>query len=151
MINTIKICPDRCLIPENDRIGIMGEVNAEILHFIKPTEINGESIDDFSMRVVLESAGERYKVDMISDELPLDERYTGGDTLTVAVQFIQDNKVKWMSLPLTFILLKSLPDDENYKNYLDFLKIDCDGKNIDIEYEGNIDIQINDGYLEVDY
>ena len=151
MINNIRIFSDRCLIPDNDRIGVQGEINAEILRFIKPDKINGESIDNFDMRVILESAGERYKVDIETDELPLAERYTGGDTLTVAVQFLKNNEVKWMSIPLTLILLKSLPDDENYRNYLNYLKIDCDGKTLDIEYEGSIDIQVNDGRLEVDY
>lgn len=150
MINTIRIFPDRCLMADSNKIGIMGEVNAEILSFIKPAEINGESIENFAMRVILETAGERYKVDMKSDELPLDERYTGGDTLTVAVQFLKNNEVKWISLPLTLILLKSLPDDENYRNYLNFLDINADGEYLEIEYEGNIDIHIDGDYMEVE-
>lgn len=152
MIKTIKITPTRLLLIEGkNQIGVISENNAEILKFIKPIRINCEPIENFAMRVILETAGERYKVDMESDELPLDERYTGGDTLTVAVQFLKNNEVKWISLPLTLILLKSLPDDENYRNYLNFLKIESDGKTLDIEYEGNIDIQVVDGYLEVDY
>ena len=152
MIRRIKITPTRLLLIEGrNQVGVQGEINAEILRFIKPDKINGEDVENFSMRVVLESAGERYKVDIETAELPLAERYTGGDTLTVAVQFLKNNEVKWMSIPLTLILLKSLPDDENYRNYLNYLKIDCDGKTLDIEYEGNIDVQINDGHLEVDY
>lgn len=159
MITNIIIHDNRCL--EVDRktgyfldiglVGVTGEKNAEVLHFVKPETINDEPITNFSMRAIVESAGDRYVVDMSTDDLRLDDRYTGGEELNLAVQFLKEGEVKWMSIPLSLMLYSSLSDDENYRNYLNFLKIDCDGKTLDIEYEGNLDIQVNDGYLEVDY
>lgn len=151
MINEIKIFPDRCLIPESDNVGVIGEYNAEILHFIKPASINCEPIENFTMQLVVQTGDERY-VDEPDEngEFKLDSRFTNSDSLTLVVQFLKDGEVKWRSLPLTLFIVESLPDSKEHRTYLNNFTVDIneDGHLI-IGHDGNINFRRVGDNLEV--
>ncbi|MCQ2484749.1 MAG: hypothetical protein MJ168_05385 [Clostridia bacterium] len=124
MINTIRIFPDRCLMADSNKIGIMGEVNAEILHFVHPAEINGEGIENFDCELVFQNEynGEpaRYVYSLEGTDFKIPVELTTSPELVLMVQYLKGSQVKWKSCPTTFYLADSINDDIN--NPLDSLR-----------------------------
>lgn len=111
MTNKILIFPDRQLFPEREYVGIVGENNAEKLIFRKPAEINGRPIDEFTMRVIFNNKNGSYVREVDAENsITLNTALTVGETLTVIVQFLYTNIVKWSSAPLT-LYLRNAGDD----------------------------------------
>lgn len=151
MIKRIKICRSRNLLIEcgNNKVGTVGEHNATVLFFIKPSEINGEPIEHFTMRLVISVGGERYLEEPDGNELALDERYTGSEKLTLVVQFLKNTEVKWTSYPLDLYFVESLPDDKSHRPYMSYLDFKVEDGNLYVRTDGNIRFRINGQNLEV--
>lgn len=152
MTNKILIFPDRCLIPEHDTVGVVSEYNAEILHFIKPENINGEEIENFTMQILIQVGVDRYAINVVDDEFALDDRFTGEEKIEIAIQFLQGDVVKWRSYMLPLYFADSIPDDDEHRNYLTSLDFEIDENgHLIMEWEGgNIDFNLNGNDLEVD-
>ena len=150
MINRIRVFPDRCLIPEHDNIGVIGEFNAEILRFESPETINGEAIENFTMQVVIQTGDERYIDEPENNEFKLDARFTNENNFTLVVQYVQEGEVKWRSLPLNLYIADALPDSKEHRTYLNNIsfEINEDGHLI-IGHDGNINFRRTGDNLEV--
>lgn len=111
MINLVRIMPDRQLLISSKTIGTIGENNAEIFKFIFPEKINDEDIDVFECRLVFNSElfGEpaSYVYTLEGDTFEINESLTASNELILAVQFLKDSEVKWISLPLTLYVAQT--------------------------------------------
>ena len=150
MTNEILIFHDRCLIPERDTIGVVGEYNAEKLIFRKFHDINGDPIENYVMQVVIQAGGERYIDEPVNDEFPIDSRFTNTDSIILVVQFLKAGEVKWRSYPLTLNVIESLPDSKQHRTYLENFEIiiNEDGELI-IGHDGNFRFRRVGDNLEV--
>lgn len=127
MKKTIIIKPTHELVEKTQRntlrsnvIGVVGEKNSTILEFVKPSDINGDNIENYTMRAVLNNKSGSYLVDITSTELVIGPDLTTDTELTLAVQFLKDDKVKWESFPLKFTLFPAL--DSSGKNVFEEMK-----------------------------
>lgn len=94
----------------NDYVGTTGENNATILHLIKPETINGEPIGVFTTRLIFGNSAGSFIKNVVSDELALTADLTTEQELTISVQFLKNNVVKWESFPLRLYLKKGAND-----------------------------------------
>lgn len=120
MKKTIIIKPTHELVEKTQRntlrsnvIGVVGEKNSTILEFVKPSDINGDNIENYTMRAVLNNKSGSYVVDITGTELVIGPDLTTDTELTLAVQFLKDDKVKWESFPLKFTLFPTLDFGKN--------------------------------------
>lgn len=120
MKKTIIIKPTHELVEKTQRntlrnnvIGVVGEKNSTILEFVKPSDINGDNIENYTMRAVLNNKSGSYLVDITGTELVIGPDLTTDTELTLAVQFLKDDKVKWESFPLKFTLFPTLDFGKN--------------------------------------
>ena len=120
MKKTIIIKPTHELVEKTQRntlrsnvIGVVGEKNSTILEFVKPSDINGDNIENYTMRAVLNNKFGSYLVDITGTELVIGPDLTTDTELTLAVQFLKDDKVKWESFPLKFTLFPTLDFGKN--------------------------------------
>lgn len=120
MKKTIIIKPTHELVEKTQRntlrsnvIGVVGEKNSTILEFIKPSDINGDNIGNYTMRAVLNNKSGSYLVNITGTELVIGSDLTTDTELTLAVQFLKDDKVKWESFPLKFRLFPTLDFGKN--------------------------------------
>lgn len=117
MKKTIIIKPTHELVEKTQRntlrsnvIGVVGEKNSTILEFIKPSDINGDNIGNYTMRAVLNNKSGSYLVSITGTELVIGSDLTTDTELTLAVQFLKNDEVKWESFPLKFRLFPALDD-----------------------------------------
>lgn len=121
MKKTIIIKPTHELVEKTQRnalrsnvIGVVGEKNSTILEFVKPSDINGDSIENYTMRAVLNNKFGSHLVDITGTELVIGSDLTTDTELTLAVQFLKDDEVKWESFPLKFRLFPTLDSSGNH-------------------------------------
>lgn len=120
MKKTIIIKPTHELVEKTQRntlrsnvIGVVGEKNSTILEFIKPSDINGDNIENYTMRAVLNNKSGSYLVNITGTELVIGSDLTTDTELTLAVQFLKNDDVKWESFPLKFRLFPTLDFGKN--------------------------------------
>lgn len=123
MINNILICENRTLIPSSFAIGVVNENNAEILNLKKPRVLNDRAISDFKTHLVFSNDHGKFETDLDGDLYPLNSTLTTDTSLTLIVQFIDNNVVIWSSFPITFHLVENDIPQNNIFSLSDFIRI----------------------------
>lgn len=98
-------------------LGVKGEKNATKLIFERPNEINGEPIDNFTLRAVFTNAKGSHVVDVIDNEIVLNTNLTSEAELSLSVQFLKNSEIKWVSFTRDFIFFPA--NDDGGKNIID--------------------------------
>ena len=100
-------------------LGVVGEKNATILEFIKPQKINGEPVENFTMRAVFNNESGSVVLDVEGTELALGAEVTAFQKSVFCIQFLKNSEIKWSSFPINIYFLKGLDDSgENAFNDL---------------------------------
>lgn len=117
MKKTIIIKPTHELVEKTQRnainnniIGVVGEKNSTILEFVKPLDINGDNIENYTMRAVFNNKSGSYSVNVVSTELVIGPELTTDTELVLSIQFLKNSEVKWESFPLKFHFIPGSDD-----------------------------------------
>ena len=90
-------------------LGVVGENNANILHFIKPDKINNTNVSEFECTLNFRNtANKTYTYVLNGDYFSLGKELTVSNTLIMYVRFSKDDIVFWESFPIRFLLINHL-------------------------------------------
>lgn len=99
--------------PTDNVVGVVGDKNATILTFEKPTDINGEPIENFTMRAVFNNSFGSHIYDIENDEFVISPNITTDTEILLTIQFLKGSEIKWHSLTQQMFFAPSFDDSGN--------------------------------------